>query len=92
MDERSVLWQLYHGCLYPAENIRPKQEMYHEAVHRRSVLSQEMHNVFTVGDWDLFERYQLADSEVQNYLLESTFIEGFRIGAIAILEVLEGGE
>ena len=77
---------------YPAENIRPKQEQYHEVVHRRSVLSQEMHNAFPMGDWDLFERYQLADSEVQNYLLESTFIEGFRIGALAILEVLKGGE
>ena len=92
MDEKSVLWQLYHGYLYPAANICPKKEGYREAVHRAAVLSQEMHSVYSAGDWDLFERYQLADCEVQNCLQEATFIEGFRIGALMILELLGGEE
>ena len=92
MENRSVLWELYHGQLYPAANIRPKKEEYREAVHRTSVLSQEMHGVYSAGDWDLFERYQLADCEVQNYLQEATFIEGFRLGALIVLELMKEGE
>jgi len=92
MDERSVLWQLYHGYLYPAANIRPKQEKYREAAHRAAVLSQEMHSTFPARDWNLFEQYQLADCEVQNCLQEATFIEGFRLGALTMLELLGGEE
>ena len=92
MEKESVLRDLFHGQLYPAEQIRGEGSEYQKALHRTSILSTEIQRAFLPSDLALFEKYQEADCEVQTLLQEETFIEGCRLGMLIVLELLYGRE
>ena len=87
--KRSLVNDLYHGKLYPAEDVDLSGACYRDALHRESELSAKMQRLFLEEDWKMFEEYRMIDGEVQNYLLEATFLEGFRIGAYLVAELAE---
>lgn len=88
MEKESVLRDLFHGRIYPSEQIRVEESAYQEAVHRTSILSMEIQKSFVPSDLALFEKYQEADCEVQTLLQEETFIERCRLGMLIVLELL----
>ena len=77
----SVLEDLYHGNLYPAEKIIPKTELYLESKKEAIALTEELQGLLTTEQFELFERYCNAKAIMSGEMYCESFRQGVILGA-----------
>ncbi|MEM1484022.1 DUF6809 family protein [Oscillospiraceae bacterium PP1C4] len=87
---KSTLTDLYNGELYPAETIPADSKEYQRqdaAIHKAFL---DLHKTLSNNQILLLEAYLENRSEATKIELESTFAEGFKLGAKIMMEVVSG--
>ena len=77
----SVIEDLYHGTLYPAERIIPKTKRYQESKQEAIRLSEELQNQLSTEQFELFETYCNATAVMADEMYCESFRQGVVLGA-----------
>lgn len=88
----SMIEKIYNGSLQPDEYINPQDPEYHKLTKETSDLMEECQKRFSENDFSFIE--EIIDLYGKTYSMHSTasFIHGFKIGALMMIEVLSGKE
>lgn len=89
---KSILEELYNGNIYPSEGIVSKDPKYRPLNKRISEILSMWKKKLSEDDYNQLET--LLDLRSQSTSMEAaeTFICGFRLGALMMIEVLTGKE
>ena len=82
------LKEFWHGNIDPGEGRYHSRKEYKEAWKVVEQTEDELKERLTSEDWELFTRYQDAERTAGCISDADIFIEGFRIGAKILLDVL----
>ena len=82
------LKEFWHGNIAPGEGRYHSRKEYKEAWKVVEQTEDELKERLTSEDWELFTRYQDADREYSCLEVGDNFMDGFRMGAKVILDVL----
>lgn len=89
---KSILEKLYGGGIYPDEIIIPKNPDYISLNQNISNALDMWRNKLSEHDYKEFEELFDLQSQVDSMNSEASFIYGFKLGAMIIIEVLAGKE
>ncbi len=89
MQKKKILRELYNGNIAPQSKPIPKDSKYREIQTKVSDLEDAINQKLTAEDKKLFDELLSACSDLSTANGEDCFIEGFRLGARMILEILE---
>ena len=84
---KSILHQLHHGDICPAESIVPTEPQYHAAQNKASSILYQLHESLTKEQFGLLQSYLENRLEYTDLQLSSTFAEAFKLGAQTIIEI-----
>ena len=82
------LKEFWHGNIAPGEGRYHSRKEYKEAWKVVEQTEDELKERLTAEDWELFTRYQDAERTAGCIADADIFIEGFRMGAKILLDVL----
>lgn len=92
---RSILEQLYYGKIFPAEQFHPVQSNYRKIQKEASQRYEDFARELEKLDPDLGTRFtQIMDEHSRIFSMECTsnYIDGFRLGAQIMIEVLHDAQ
>lgn len=87
---RSILEELYDGNIYPDELIISKDPEYRPLNKRISDMLAMWKNKFSEDDYNQLENLLDLCSQSSSMEASESFIYGFRLGALIMMEVLTG--
>lgn len=93
--EASILKELYFGNIRPQENSRLYEREYLRLKDRAGRAYEELGKQIRKYQSELEQQLELfleQQLELSSYENEAAFIEGFRLGARIMMEVLQGGQ
>ena len=82
------LEEIWNGNIAPGEGRYHSKKEYKDAWRLVEQTEDELKERVTAEDWELFTRYQNAERGAGVIAAADIFIEGFRMGARAIMDVL----
>lgn len=82
------LKEFWNGGISPGEGRYHTKQEYRDAWKRVEQAEEELKKHLSSEDWELFARFQEAQAKVDDIEYSDIFIEGFRMGAKVILDVL----
>ena len=82
------LEEFWNGNIAPGEGRYHSKKEYKDAWRLVEQTEDELKERLTAEDWELFTRYQDAERGAGVIADADIFIEGFRMGARAIMDVL----
>ncbi len=85
---RRMLEELYYGNINPNEQIFIKDSQYGKAMKIISGNEEKLTGLLEGKGLDLFLDFVNAQSEVNGITAVENFINGFRIGALMMLDIL----
>ncbi|MDD3833498.1 MAG: hypothetical protein PHR18_06310 [Oscillospiraceae bacterium] len=89
MQKEKILKALYRGNLIPAEkNVVPGRE-FHKHQHQLVELEKEIETILGEQEKERFHAYLTEQNNLFYSIGEERFIDGFRMGAKFILEIVE---
>jgi hypothetical protein len=89
---KSILEELYGGDIYPAELIVPKDPEYHEINKKISSELEAWSEKLSKDGFKQLETFIDLISSSNSIITSSTFLYGFKLGAVIMIEVLTGKE
>lgn len=85
---KRILKRIYNGEIYPAKKICPQSQKCKQLNQKIDKYEQLLEQYLNASIYELFHSYCSAKIESDLILQESTFEEGFRLGAQIILEAI----
>lgn len=87
-----ILEDFYYGKLHPNELVKPNNPEIQQLNRKIADALQKLQQ--NLGDQDLEQLEKLLELQIEMDSLQSalSFIQGYKIGALMMLEVLSGGE
>ncbi len=85
---KRMLEKLYYGEIYRNEDALPRGEGVNQINKRLNKLEDEFISRLSKDEFKLFDELSTTHNERDSYYYAETFIEGFRIGARMMMEVL----
>lgn len=85
----TIIDELYHGELYPAEKIILKTERYAEARKDAVRLSQDLQRNLTPEQFELYEQYCTANAVMVDEMHCECFRQGIIFGAQLMMEIMK---
>lgn len=85
---KSMLEKLYYGEIFRNEDILPRGEGVKQISKKLSKLEDEFIGRLDKTEFKLYDELSSSHNERDSYFYAETFIEGFRIGARIMMEVL----
>ena len=84
------LEEFWNGNISPGEGRYHSKKEYKEAWKLVEDLEDQLKEQLSSKDWELFTKYQDAERGAGCISDADIFIEGFRMGAMVIMDVLQG--
>ncbi|KUP23384.1 DUF6809 family protein [Paenibacillus sp. DMB5] len=87
-----ILEDFYYGKLHPNELVKPNNPEIQQLNRKIADALQKLQQ--NLGDRDLEQLEKLLELQIEMDSLQSalSFIQGYKIGALMMIEVLSGGE
>ena len=82
------LKDFWYGNISPGEGRYHSKKEYKEAFRHLERMEDQLKERLSPEDWELFTQYQDAEGKAGDIEDADIFIEGFRMGARVILDVL----
>ncbi|WP_110932599.1 DUF6809 family protein [Paenibacillus bouchesdurhonensis] len=89
---KSFLEELYYGKLYPSEQIVPDDPKYRALSRQISEMMQMWRQRLSEEDFRQLEAMLDLQGESNSIHNMETFVQGFKLGASMMIEVLNGKE
>lgn len=89
---KTILEELYDGNIYPDELIVPKDPEYPPLREKMSGVLEMWKKKLSEEDYSQFESLLDLRSEMSSMEASASFVYGFKLGALIMLEVLGGKE
>lgn len=89
---KSILEELYRGNLNPEERMIPTDPEYRLLNRKLSDLMLEAKRRFSEDDFKTLEEILDLNGETSSMVASEAFVQGFRMGALVMVEVLWGEE
>jgi len=87
---KSILEELYRGNLNPEERMIPTDPEYRLLNRKLSDLMVEAKQRFSEDDFKTLEEILDLNGETSSMVASEAFVQGFRMGALMMVEVLWG--
>jgi len=84
----SILEELYFGNINPSEKRFVRDSQYDKAIQAISTNGERLTELLTDKEKSLFLDYANAQSEINSISMIESFVDGFRLGAKIMLEVM----
>lgn len=84
---KNILDELYYGNLHPEECIIPTDPEYRPLNKKISKLMEEARERLSEKDFATLEQILDLTSDSSSMVTSASFVEGFRIGALVMVEV-----
>ena len=84
-----VISELWYGNIEPQDRTIPHDKEYKQLLKRICDYEEQFRGIFSPEQQKDFEDYENATISVTAISEEASFVEGFRLGAKMILEVLQ---
>ncbi|AZS13974.1 hypothetical protein EI981_05585 [Paenibacillus lutimineralis] len=88
---KNIIEELYYGNLHPEEGIVPTDPEYRPLNRKVSKLIEEAKERFSENDFATLEQVLDLTSDSRSMVTSASFVEGFRMGALVMVEVFCGG-
>ncbi|MBE9917450.1 hypothetical protein G8C92_25895 [Paenibacillus donghaensis] len=88
---KSILEEIYYGNLHMEEQIVPTDPEYQPINRKISELIEDAKQRFSESDFAALEEILDLNGESNSILAKASFVHGFTMGALVMVEVL-GGE
>ena len=85
----SVLSDLWYGNIEPQDRKIPRDKEYKQLLNKICKYEEQFRGIFSPEQQKDFEDYENATISVTAISEEASFVEGFRLGAKIMLEVLQ---
>ncbi|MCT4635499.1 MAG: hypothetical protein N4A31_04560 [Rickettsiales bacterium] len=85
---KRILEKLYFGEIYRNEEVLPSGKEFEQINGRVSKLESEFTSRLSEAEFKLYDEFSSTQNERDSYYYLETFIEGFKIGARMMMEVL----
>jgi len=89
---KSILEEFYRGNLNPEERIVPTDPEYRPLNRKITEFMEELKQRFSESDFVALEQILDLNDESNSMLASEAFVQGFRMGALVMVEVLRGGK
>ncbi|MFM9277844.1 DUF6809 family protein [Paenibacillus jiagnxiensis] len=89
---KSILEELYRGNLDPEERMVPTDPEYRPLNRKISEFMEEVKQRFSESDFAALEQILDLNDESNSMLASEAFVQGFRMGALVMVEVFRGGK
>lgn len=89
---KSILEELYEGNICPDEWMISKHPEYHPLIKRISGMLEMWRNKLSEENYSQLEKLLDLRSEASSMETSEAFMNGFKLGALIIAEVLNGKE
>ncbi|MCT4597877.1 MAG: hypothetical protein N4A50_08410 [Vallitalea sp.] len=83
-----MLEKLYYGEIYRNEEVLPRGEEFEQVNRKVSKLEDDFISKLDKAEFRLYDELLTTRNERDSYYYQETFIEGFKIGARMMMEVL----
>ncbi|MDR9857720.1 hypothetical protein RJP21_29445, partial [Paenibacillus sp. VCA1] len=87
---KSILEEIYYGNLRPEEQIVPTDPKYRSINRKLTELIEEAKQRFSESDFAALEEILDLNGESNSILASASFVQGFRMGALVMVEVFCG--
>lgn len=87
---KSILEELYRGNLNPEERMIPTDPEYRQLNRKLSDLMVEAKQRFSEDDFKTLEEILDLNGETSSMVVSEAFVQGFRMGALVMVEVFCG--
>ncbi len=87
---KNIIEELYYGNLHPEGFIVPTDPEYRPLNRKISDLMEEAKRKFSENDFATLEEILDLNGETSSMLTSETFVQGFRMGALVMVEVFCG--
>ena len=84
-----MLSELWYGNIEPQDRTIPRDKEYNQLLKRICDYEEQFRGIFSPEQQKAFEDYENAAISVTAICEEASFVEGFRLGAKIMMEVLE---
>lgn len=84
----TILESLYHGCLFPSENIVPKDPNYRTLNRQITDSLEAWRKRLSPDEFEELEALLELYSQVQGMDMTAAFVSGFKAGTMMMIEVL----
>ena len=84
-----VISELWYGNIEPQDRKIPRDKEYKQLLKKICEYEEQFRGIFSPEQQKDFEDYENATISVTAISEEASFVEGFRLGAKMILEVLQ---
>ena len=84
-----VINELWYGNIEPQDRTIPRDKDYKQLLKRICDYEEQFRGIFSPEQQKAFEDYENATISVTAISEEASFVEGFRLGAKIMLEVLQ---
>lgn len=89
---KSILEELYRGNLNPEERMVPNDPEYRPLSRKISEFMVEAKHRFSEDDFKVLEEILDLNGESSSMVTSEAFVQGFRMGALVMVEVFVGGK
>ncbi|WP_018751155.1 DUF6809 family protein [Paenibacillus sanguinis] len=87
---KSILERIYYGNLNPEERVVPTDPEYRLLNRKVSDLMEEVKQRFSEDDFATLEKILDMNGESSSMVTSEAFVQGFRMGALVMVEVFCG--
>ncbi|MGZ7444253.1 DUF6809 family protein [Paenibacillus sp. TH7-28] len=87
---KNIIEELYYGNLHPEGFIVPTDSEYRPLNRKISDLMEEAKQRFSEDDFKTLEEILDLNGETSSMLTSEAFVQGFRMGALVMVEVFCG--
>lgn len=87
---KNIIEELYYGNLRPEEHIVPSNSEYRPLTRKISALMEEAKQRFSEDDFTTLEEILDLNGESNSMVISEAFVQGFRMGALVMVEVFLG--
>lgn len=87
---KNIIEELYYGNLHPEEHIVPTDPEYRPLNRKVSKLIEEAKEKLSENDFATLEQILDLTSDSSSMVTSASFVEGFRMGALVMVEVFCG--
>ncbi|WP_178019619.1 DUF6809 family protein [uncultured Paenibacillus sp.] len=87
---KSILEEIYNGNLNPEERMVPTDPEYRSLNRKISDLMEEVKQRFSESDFAVLEQILDLNGESNSMVTSEAFVQGFRMGALVMVEVFCG--
>ena len=84
-----VISELWYGNIEPQDRKIPRDKEYKQLLNKICKYEEQFRGIFSPEQQKAFEEYENATISVTAISEEASFVEGFRLGAKIVLEVLQ---